>query len=146
MAGNEECGHCGATLTDKRAKYCSAACKQASYRQRNTQPGAWRTAPARAIETKQQQLIEFTCAHCGETRYRTGLQVGTLYCSDKCKMKAFRKRKKDRARPLAEKIQIASASHVTSGKLINFNDLGGVTDPIEAKAWSDSVQKRLKPR
>lgn len=69
-----------------------------------------------------------------------------LYCSDKCRMKAYRARKSKRARPLDEQQPTVTAPVVTSGKLINANDLMNVVDVAKAKAWDESLKKTLKPR
>lgn len=143
MAKGDDCAHCGAKIEGK-GLYCGPACKQAAYRQRHAQPGAWRTAPARAVETKQAQTSVFACAYCGGEVHRTGLQAKMLYCSDKCKMKAYRKRKADKARPLDDK-QLLTDRPAT-GRLINANDIHKHVDVADIHAWSDKMQKRLKPR
>lgn len=99
MGQTKECEHCGLPITGK-GKYCTAACKQAAYRQRHTTPGAWRSAARRANETKAAQVISVVCEVCGTETTVNGLQAKTDYCSDACRQKAYRQRVQAKGRAI----------------------------------------------
>ena len=92
----KECELCGAELESKRAKYCSDTCRQTAHRRRIGKGTIWaqRQGIKKGIETRAAQVILFTCAECGIEGTHTGLQGHTVYCSDACRQKAYRKRQK----------------------------------------------------
>ena len=94
------CDQCGKPIAAKRfVKYCSDACKMKAYRRRHdAQVGT----PARnhervknAVRTKANTTVKDVCQQCGLDIYRNGNQALQLYCSDACKQKAYRARKKE---------------------------------------------------
>lgn len=97
------CSSCGRPFHAQRstAKYCSNACKQDAYRQRNgltsgLHPNdAHREAARRGAITLAARYFEVTCQHCGRVVGADGNTVKNLkYCSDACSQAAYRKRKK----------------------------------------------------
>ncbi len=102
MRGN--CAFCGRTIAAKRnIKFCSDACKMKDYRRRKD---ALVGTPIRnterlknAVITKSSQLVEYLCPTCGNTYHRSGLEPLREYCSDACKQKAYRQRRKEHRIP-----------------------------------------------
>lgn len=92
------CGSCG-NLHDRRGRYCSDACKQRAYRLRvDPQCGTYANRVNRAqsaARTKQRREVVIRCDECGgHVRYSLAETTNRKYCSDACKMRAYRKRKK----------------------------------------------------
>lgn len=86
--------------------------------------------------------IDHVCANCGGPLRAQQ----AIYCTDKCRMKAYRARKADKARPLSEKLRQVLIERPKSGKLINAEDLSDRVDIADVTAWADSLNKHLKPR
>lgn len=73
--------------------YCSPACKQKAYRQRQgADPG---TARQRAADTKAGETCMITCEWCRESHEVPLSAAKRRYCSNACKQAAYRARKHD---------------------------------------------------
>lgn len=95
----KSCDFCGNPFEphDARQKYCSAACKQATYR-RNVDSlvgSAWRQKAQieAAVETKRNTLKEVTCPVCNRVFTAEIIRTQLTYCSAACKQKAYRKKR-----------------------------------------------------
>lgn len=94
------CDYCGRPIAAKRyVKYCSDACKMKAYRRRKD---ALVGTPIRnherlhnAVRTKASTIIDCVCEMCGQAYTRDGNQALQMYCSDACKQKAYRARRKE---------------------------------------------------
>jgi len=83
----------------KNGKYCSNACKQKAYRLRiNPKSGSipsLRERAQKAVRTKRRTKIMFVCEYCGrDVEYSIAESALRIYCSNACKQKAYRERKK----------------------------------------------------
>lgn len=92
------CEQCGGPIKKERSKFCSDACRQKAYRRRlDPQTGTYERQKERirnGVMTKADTTLKSVCAQCGLDFYRTGTQVLVEYCSNACKQKAYRARKK----------------------------------------------------
>jgi hypothetical protein len=89
-----ECDFCGRGFYAKRkaAKYCSDTCRAKASR---PLPSHERVVDGRkrAVSAKRGQSITRECVECGEPFTVSGLAVRSAYCSNKCKMRAYRARR-----------------------------------------------------
>lgn len=90
------CPICGLHYTHDRKgkKTCSDACRNKLSRVARGRAANRHDAQQRAVLTKASKTNEFTCPVCGKTFRRDGPSSNVMYCSDACKMKAFRSTEK----------------------------------------------------
>ena len=104
------CPVCGTPFDFNRKRsnyYCSAKCRQQAYRDRKVSPMErailHKDADRRRVQTKAAQRLEMACAHCGHPFFRSGLETNRIYCSDRCKAAAWRKRHPRRPAELGDR-------------------------------------------
>lgn len=99
MAKWQSCLQCGGQVKKERALYCSDACKMKAYRRRlDPLAGSSISNKQRirqSVVTKSSQVVDYVCPVCGGDYKRSGLEALREYCSDACKQKAYRARKKE---------------------------------------------------
>jgi endogenous inhibitor of DNA gyrase (YacG/DUF329 family) len=93
----EFCGRYFKTDLDH-ARYCSDNCRQAGYRRRvnpaSGSPASIAARNQRGALTRMATSVQFECQQCGKLSYRTAAEGNRRYCSDACKQKAWRERRK----------------------------------------------------
>lgn len=83
------CSNCECLFEARRssAKFCSPACRQQSYRERNGQQ--FRNKKTVETSTPEQRL---TCPHCGKGYWQSISGRKRLFCSDSCRVSANRRK------------------------------------------------------
>jgi hypothetical protein len=130
------CAYCGESFQPARktARYCSAAHRQAAYRQRQ-QKRRTPAPPAPALEAA-------TCARCG-AGYFADPAHPSVYCGPRCKHSAWRERR------AAAAPAIAAITGCSLGKAADVIDRGGlaaVSAQLEALGLHyDARARRWEP-
>lgn len=80
------------------AKFCSDACKQKAYRRR-ADPAVGSVAremqrQQKIKTTKRERQKRIVCETCGWEFERSIIETNRMYCSDACKQRAYRQRRK----------------------------------------------------
>jgi hypothetical protein len=95
------CEVCERTFRPARrdARFCSQACKQRAYRRRvDPEVGSIHRERQRQTHiniTKQETRKQIVCAVCGWEFERSILETNRIYCSNACKQRAYRARKRE---------------------------------------------------
>jgi predicted nucleic acid-binding Zn ribbon protein len=92
------CSHCG-KHHNRYSQYCSNACKQTAYRRRHDpESGSGQRRRERAqnaVMTKKFRSKKIICEFCGEETFVSIAEsTNRQYCSNACKQKAYRARRK----------------------------------------------------
>ena len=75
------------------AKYCSNACRQKAYRDRQPKKDRREVAAAQ-LAGRRATTHKGKCSYCGRTFYTDGTGTGRLYCNNACRQAAYRERKR----------------------------------------------------
>lgn len=96
----KSCEFCGKFFKPARrdGRFCCDACKQKAYRRRfDPEVGSVHREKQRQTNiaiTKQMTTKELNCATCGRSLVVGVNHTNLMYCSDACKQKAYRARKR----------------------------------------------------
>ena len=99
---SKPCEQCGRAFRPCRsdARFCSQACKQRAYRRRvdpDVGSAARETARQEATYfTKHTRTKQLCCEHCGRELVMSVASTNLRYCSNACKQKAYRARRRQR--------------------------------------------------
>lgn len=84
--------------------------------------------------------IDHVCPECGGPLRAQQ----AIYCSDKCRMKAYRKRKSARAAKHEHQDTPAPVQALKpSGRLMSMDDVANHVEIDSVLQWSEAMQKRL---
>lgn len=123
----QSCLHCGGQVKKDRALYCSDACKMKAYRRRlDPLAGSSISNKQRirqSVTTKASQVVGYVCPVCGGDYKRSGLESLREYCSDACKQKAYRARKKESSSLWS----VGDAVTTDTGRTANIKEMRGTT-------------------